>query len=199
MLRLSKFLKQRKREVAPQYRLVSYCLVGVSGGTNKQYQYQLQDKRGLLATRINMASASSAVFPPFCVDGIGMKGYEKEYKRSIENGDEFWREKAMQFLTWDKTFDCVLQGDMKDGSVAWFPGGKLNACYNAVDRHARSKGDQVALIYEADKRGEGCTITYSELLQRICKVANAMKHSGVQRGDIVSVIFSTLVHWFFHI
>ncbi len=146
-----------------------------------------------------MASASNDVFPPFCIHGIGMKGYEKEYKRSIENGDEFWREKAMQFLSWDKKFDCVLQGDMKDGSVVWFPGGKLNACYNAVDRHARSKGDQVALIYEPDKSEEGCTMTYSELLRRICKVANAMKHVGVQRGDIVSAIFSTLVHCFFHI
>ncbi len=127
-----------------------------------------------------------------------MKGYEKEYKRSIEKGDEFWGEAAKQFLDWDRTFDHVLQGNMNDGSVAWFPGGKLNACYNAVDRHARSKGDQVALIYEADELGKGYTITYSELLKKICKVANAMKYIGVRRGDIVSVIFCTLFHWFSH-
>ncbi len=143
-----------------------------------------------------MVSDPSTVFPPFSMGGMGMKGYEKMYKRSIENGDEFWREAAMQSLTWDRTFDHVVQGDLKDGSVAWFPGGKLNACYNAVDRHARSKGDQVALIYVADNIGEGYTITYSVLLQRICKVANAMKHMGVRRGDIVSVICSTLVHSF---
>ncbi len=139
-----------------------------------------------------MPSESCTVFPPISVGGMGMEGYEKEHKRSIENGDEYWKEAAMQTLTWERTFDHVVQGDLKDGSVAWFPGGKLNACYNAVDRHAQSKGDQVALIYEADKIGEGYTITYSVLLQRICKVANAMKHMGVRRGDIVSIICSTL-------
>ncbi len=139
-----------------------------------------------------MPSDSCTVFPPISVGGMGMEGYEKEHKRSIENGDEYWKEAAMQTLTWERTFDHVVQGDLKDGSVAWFPGGKLNACYNAVDRHAQSKGDQVALIYEADKIGEGYTITYSVLLQRICKVANAMKHMGVRRGDIVSIICSTL-------
>lgn len=75
-----------------------------------------------------------------------------------------------------------------DGNVVWFEGGKLNACYNAVDRHvARGNGSKVAIIHEGNAPGEGCKITYAELQKRVSQLANALKRKGVMKGEIVTI------------
>jgi acetyl-CoA synthetase len=63
----------------------------------------------------------------------------------------------------------------------------MNACYNAVDRHIDTKGNQVALLWEGDEPGDTKAYTYTQLLARVCQIANAMKAEGVKKGDVVTV------------
>ena len=72
--------------------------------------------------------------------------------------------------------------------MQWFLNGKTNACYNCIDKHLEAgKADQVAIIWEGDEPGENRHITYAELMRETCKVANAMKAQGVQKGDTVAI------------
>ena len=81
----------------------------------------------------------------------------------------------------------LISGSFVDGSVAWFVNGKLNACYNCVDRHVEAKGDSVALLWEGDEPGDTKKFTYNQLLARVCQIANAMKAMGVKKGDNVTI------------
>jgi hypothetical protein len=73
--------------------------------------------------------------------------YKSEYARSISHNADYWGERAKDLLTWDKTWDSVITGGFEHGDVAWFSGGKLNVCYNAIDRHVQNgKADQVAMV-----------------------------------------------------
>ena len=112
---------------------------------------------------------------------------QAEHSRSIEDRNSYWGEKAVASLDWFDGFDTVSQGSFIDGDVAWFVNGKLNACYNAVDRHVETRGDQTAIIWEGDEPGETKSFTYKELLKRVCQIANAMRAEGVKRGDAVTI------------
>ncbi|RLA00940.1 MAG: acetyl-coenzyme A synthetase, partial [Gammaproteobacteria bacterium] len=74
--------------------------------------------------------------------------FEAMYEQSITDPTSFWAEQAEKFLHWDKHWDTVLDWDFSKGHIRWFEGGQLNACYNCVDRHLETRGDQVALIWE---------------------------------------------------
>ena len=76
---------------------------------------------------------------------------------------------------------------MKTGEIKWFEDGKLNACYNCVDRHLEKRGDQVALIWEKDEVSEAQKVTYNELHAYVCKFANVLRNRGVVRGDRVAI------------
>jgi len=78
----------------------------------------------------------------------GPSEYQRAYERSLRDPEGFWAE-AAQAISWTRPFDRVLD-DSRAPFVRWFPGGMLNTCYNAVDRHvARGRGKQVALIYDS--------------------------------------------------
>lgn len=110
--------------------------------------------------------------------------YHKEYKRSIEQPDAFWREKALQYLHWDQPFQTVLSGSLEEANVRWFSGGKLNVCYNAIDRHvAAGKGNQLAMIWEGDEPDDIRKITYQQLLDKVSQIAAALTAQGVKKGD----------------
>ena len=122
----------------------------------------------------------------FADSGMSLDEYKKLYKQSIEDMEGFWGEQAKS-LDWFKPYDKVWEKtDLFPGK--WFTGGKLNVAYNALDRHVNNgKGDQVALIWEADAPGEVRTFTYKELLAEVSKVANAMKKAGLNKGDRVTI------------
>ncbi|CCG25896.1 Acs1 acetyl-CoA synthetase [Candida orthopsilosis Co 90-125] len=119
--------------------------------------------------------------------------YQKLYRQSIENPNEFFGEQAKQFLDWYKPFDLARfpassEDDFKNGDLpAWFVNGELNACYNAVDRWAIKNPNKPAIIYEADEVNEGRIITYGELLKEVSKLAQALVKLGVKKGDSVAV------------
>ena len=115
-----------------------------------------------------------------------LEQYQKDYQRSIQDPDAFWAEKADD-LHWFKKWDKVSEYDFTTADIKWFLGGKTNVAYNCLDRHLESKGDKVALVYEGDEVGSGYKLTYKELHEKVCKLANGLKSLGVQKGDRVAV------------
>jgi acetyl-CoA synthetase len=113
--------------------------------------------------------------------------YLSMYQRSVEDPAAFWSEQAGAFLSWDKRWDTVLDWDFHKGHIRWFDGGKLNACYNCVDRHLETRGDQTALIWEGDDPAKDDKVTYRQLHERVCRLANVLKARGVKKGDRVCI------------
>ena len=126
------------------------------------------------------------VFP--AKSDIAFEQYKALHKQSIENPKEFWGNAAKEHLDWFRPFDKVLDGGFEHGDVRWFEGGKLNLCYNALDRHVNSeRANDLALIWEGDEPSDIRKLTYEEVLRKVCQISNAMLRMGVQKGDIVTI------------
>lgn len=116
-----------------------------------------------------------------------MDHYNELYRESIDKPEQFFSRLARELLSWETDFKTVRKGGFEKGDVAWFVEGRLNASYNAVDRHALANPDKVAIIYEADEPGQGHKVTYGQLLKDVCRIANVLKSFGVKKGDTVAV------------
>ncbi|SIT66006.1 propionyl-CoA synthetase [Ectothiorhodosinus mongolicus] len=118
-------------------------------------------------------------------------GYAEVYRQSVEDPQGFWAE-AAKAIDWDKPFDKVLD-DSQAPSYAWFPGGMLNTCYNAVDRHvAAGRGEQTAIIYDSPVTDSKRRISYAELQDLTARFAGALAKLGVVKGDRV-IIYMPMV------
>lgn len=113
--------------------------------------------------------------------------YRQMYDQSINDPETFYGNLAKEYLHWDKPFAKVKSGSLEKGDIAWFLQGELNACYNCVDRHAFANPNKVALISEPDEESEAYSITFQELLEKVCKVAGVLQSWGVKKGDTVAV------------
>ncbi len=113
--------------------------------------------------------------------------YHALYQQSIKNPAEFWGEQAKQFISWSKPWESVIEGDFNTPNINWFVNGKLNACYNCVDRHLETRKNQVAIIWEGNSPHETKHITYQQLHEQICKFANVLKNQGIKKGDRVCI------------
>ena len=109
------------------------------------------------------------------------------YDRSVNEPEAFWGEQALATLDWFHPFSRVRMFDWEWGQVQWFLNGRLNASHNCVDRHVATKGDQIALIWEADTPGEGRKVDYRELQREVCRLANVLRHHGIRKGDRVAI------------
>ncbi len=118
---------------------------------------------------------------------ITEKQYQEMYARSLQDPEGFWAEQARAFVTWHREWDRVLDWDYSRGHIRWFEGAQLNACHNCVDRHLEARGDQVAIIWEGDDPAQDRRITYRELHEQVCRLANALKARGVGKGDRVCI------------
>jgi acetyl-CoA synthetase len=113
--------------------------------------------------------------------------YNKAYKKSIENPEEFWGEIAENF-TWKKKWDKVSNWNFTEPNIKWFEGGKLNITENCIDRHLDTIGEQAAIIWESNDPEEKTKIvTYNRLHKRVCQVAQMLKNLGVKKGDRVCI------------
>jgi len=113
--------------------------------------------------------------------------YREMYARSVNDPDSFWAEQADQFVTWYKPWTRVVDWDFAEPRIRWFEGAELNACYNCVDRHLESRGDQTAIIWESDDPNTDKKISYRELHREVCTFANVLKQRGVKKGDRVCI------------
>jgi acetyl-CoA synthetase len=118
---------------------------------------------------------------------INKDRYHEMYERSINDSDAFWGEQADEFLDWFSKWDKVQDSDYSDARINWFAGGKLNVSYNCLDRHLEERADQVAIIWEGDDPDVDKNITYRELHEQVCKLANVLKSRGVEKGDRISL------------
>ena len=118
---------------------------------------------------------------------ISDEKYQEMYAQSISDPEAFWAEQAKTFLTWFKEWDQVEDCNFNEGKIRWFEGAKLNVSYNCLDRHLETRGDQVAIIWEGDDPSVDEKITYRDLYERVCRLANVLKQHGVKKGDRVCI------------
>ena len=112
--------------------------------------------------------------------------YDSVYRASLNNPEEFWAD-AARGIDWIRQWDSVLDSEASP-AARWFVGGRLNTCYNAVDRHADGeRGDQAALIYDSAVTGGSETLTYLELRRRTALLAGVLNRCGVGKGDRVII------------
>ena len=119
--------------------------------------------------------------------------YRKWYQDSLDSPEAFWREQGKR-IDWIKPYNKVLdvsyQGDV---SIKWFYDGTLNVAANCLDRHLKTKGDKVAIIWEGDNPDETLKVTYRQLYEQVCRLANAMETLGVKKGDRVTIYLPMIV------
>ncbi len=113
--------------------------------------------------------------------------YQRLYRQSIDHPEQFWAEQARQFLDWFKPWRSVHHGDFRRGQASWFRGGQLNAAYNCLDRHLATRGEQTAIIWEGDDPAQSRYLSYRELHEQVCRLANALKLLGIRKGDRVCI------------
>ena len=117
---------------------------------------------------------------------LSQADYQRLYRQSIEDPDAFWADQA-KVLDWIKPWSSIQRSDMKTGQATWFEGARLNVSYNCIDRHLTTRGDQPAIIREGDNPADSSVITYRELHQHVCRLANVLKQRGVKKGDRVCI------------
>ena len=112
--------------------------------------------------------------------------YEEAYRRSLADPEGFWGE-AAQAIDWEKRWESVLDRS-RPPFYLWFKGGRLNTCWNALDRHVvNGRGDQVALIYDSPVTDSIKRFTYRTLRDEVARLAGALRGLGVEKGDRVLI------------
>ena len=113
--------------------------------------------------------------------------FESDYLESINNPKKFWKEKAEETLRWFSNWDEVISSNLEEGKVEWFKNGKLNACFNCVDRHLKNYSNKTAIIWEGDSPEDNKKISFEELHKNVCKFANLLKSRKIKKGDRVCI------------
>ena len=122
---------------------------------------------------------------------IRANAYRDAHRRALQDPEEFWGEQAAA-LHWERRWDKVLDAS-RAPFYRWFGGGRINTCYNALDRHIdQGRGEQAALIYDSPVTGTVTRLSYRELRDRVARFAGALAAQGVGRGDCV-VIYMPMV------
>ncbi|MBV8778648.1 MAG: AMP-binding protein, partial [Alphaproteobacteria bacterium] len=115
-----------------------------------------------------------------------MTGIAEVHRRSLDRPEEFWVA-AAGAIDWEKRWDRVLD-DSRPPFYRWFAGGRLNTCWNALDRHvAAGRGERVALIYDSPVTDTVASLTYRELRDRVARFAGVLSRLGVAQGDRVLI------------
>ncbi len=118
---------------------------------------------------------------------IDSETYRQWYDESLADPEKFWGEHGKRldwFQPYTKVKNTSFTGDV---SIRWYEDGVLNASYNCIDRHLETRGDQTAIIWEGDNPYDDKKITYNELHEHVCRLANVMKKHGVKKGDRVTI------------
>ena len=119
---------------------------------------------------------------------VNQSSYEAKYKESINNNEKFWADEGKRihwFKPYTKVKDIIYS--TKKVSIKWFYDGTTNVSYNCIDRHLPKRAKQTAIIFEGDDPKESKNITYQELSDEVCKLANGLKEIGVKKGDRVTI------------
>ncbi|UVK38752.1 acetate--CoA ligase [Mesorhizobium sp. AR10] len=113
--------------------------------------------------------------------------YLKWYADSVKNPDKFWGKHGKR-IAWFKPYSKVKNTSFTGKvSIKWFEDGLTNVSYNCIDRHLKKRGNQTAIIWEGDNPYDDKKITYNELYEHVCRMANVLKKHGVKKGDRVTI------------
>ena len=111
--------------------------------------------------------------------------YQQLYAKAKADPQAFWAQLAEKELHWFEKWSEVL--DWQPPFAKWFVNGKINICYNCIDRHLTTwRRNKAAIIWEGEP-GDSRTITYEQLHREVCQFANALKELGVKKGDVVGI------------
>ncbi|MEO0438024.1 MAG: acetate--CoA ligase [Pseudomonadota bacterium] len=116
---------------------------------------------------------------------LSKQDFDALYQRSVTDKEAFFAEMAERFLTWNKPWDSVCEHDFVAGEASWFAGAELNVSVNCIDRHLPARATQTAIVWEGDDPKDSKRISYQELKEEVCRLANGLRSRGVQRGDRV--------------
>ena len=110
------------------------------------------------------------------------------YEESVRDPEGFWSRMG-QRINWIRPYTQVkdVSYDARDFRIRWYYDGQLNVAANCLDRHLAERGDKIAILWEGDDPSQSLAVTYRELYHRVCKLANALKSLGVQKGDRVTI------------
>ena len=124
---------------------------------------------------------------------INKSQYEKKYKLSIKENENFWRKEGKR-ITWIKPYSKVkdVKYSKKEVNIKWYYDGTLNASANCIDRHLEKKSNKNAIIWVGDDPSDSKKITYKELHKNVCKAANGLKSIGIQKGDRVTIYLTMI-------
>ena len=119
---------------------------------------------------------------------VNQSSYEAKYKESINNNEKFWADEGKR-IHWFKPYTKIKEVtySKKKVSIKWFYDGTTNVSYNCIDRHLPKRAKQTAIIFEGDDPKESKNITYQELSDEVCKLANGLKEIGIKKGDRVTI------------
>ncbi len=165
----------------------------LSSAVNDATEAQTTPSPSTAKKSLDHEHAKSEVFEAIATSAP-ISTYQSIHAESIADPSSFWMREADKRLSWftkPSPDQPALHGGFHTGDVKFFPGGKLNICYNAIDRHVYAKngkgGEDIAMIWEGDEPNDTKTFTYNEILQKVSKIANALKSQGVQKGDKVTI------------
>ena len=119
---------------------------------------------------------------------INAHQYESDYTKSFDNNEEFWKDQGNR-IDWITPYSKVkdVSYQQKDFKIKWYYDGELNASTNCIDRHLATKGNQTAIIWEGDDPSQSKHISYKELHEEVCKLANGLKSLGAKKGDRITI------------
>ena len=116
-----------------------------------------------------------------------LEEYNKLYKYSVDNPEQFWSDVADSFI-WKKKWSKVLEYDFSEPKFEWFVDGKLNITENCLDRHVENTPEKLAIIFEPNNpEDETLHISYKDLHSKVCSFANVLKNNNVKKGDRVCI------------
>ena len=117
-----------------------------------------------------------------------LEEYFQVYRKSVRDPENFWEEIAEENFLWRKRWDKVLEYDLSKPEFSWYKGAKLNITENCIDRHLYSNGNKTAIIFEPNNPSEAAEhISFKQLHERVCKLANVLKDHGISKGDRVCI------------
>jgi len=117
-----------------------------------------------------------------------LEQYFKHYNKSVREPRKFWGKIAEENFTWYQQWDKVVDFNMAEADIKWFTEAKVNIVKNCIDRHLAKRGEKTAIIFEPNDPSEKALhITYNELHQRVCKMANVLRDQGIKKGDRVCI------------
>ncbi|MGB5358435.1 MAG: acetate--CoA ligase [Eudoraea sp.] len=117
-----------------------------------------------------------------------LEEYFQVYRKSVQNPEAFWEEIAEEHFVWRSKWDRVLSWDFTKPEIKWFEGAELNITENCLDRHLPTKRNNTAIIFEPnDPKEEALHITYGQLHESVCRMANVLRENGIKKGDRVCV------------